>query len=68
MNIHSSATINQVSLNALHRAEHARIATVPRKAKLSRTDRAIRDARVAHTASALRGQHLNYVLGYMPLV
>ena len=68
MDIPTFGTMNQVTLNALHRAEHVRTAAVPRKAKLSRLDRSIRDARVARTAAALRDEQLAHVLGYLPIV
>jgi hypothetical protein len=56
MNIHSSATINELSLNALHRAEHVRTTTQPRAARLSKLDRSIRDARVRRAADAFRSE------------
>lgn len=68
MHFNAYGTItNQATLNALHRAEYVRTATVPRAAKLSRWDRAIRDARTARTAEQLRAEQLSHVLSYMPL-
>lgn len=68
MHFNAYGTItDQVTLNALHRAEYVRTAAVPRKAKLSKLDRSIRDARVARTATALRAEQLSHVLSYMPL-
>jgi hypothetical protein len=68
MNIHSSATINEVSLNALHRAEHVRTSTQPRAAKLSRLDRDIKNARIRRAADAFRSEAQGRVYGFIPVV